>query len=122
MRLFLMLNNYFHDMAVAIAAVAGVTIFLLAIIVQRKDREIQRMTVSVYPQINWFLIWTNLFVLVTGFVRLQNFKAFEWTNAIENGQVKALIIKHTILIGLFSGGIILWLLSGRKIRLMRQQM
>jgi len=117
-----MLNNYFHDMTVAIAAVAGVTIFLLAIIVQRKDREIQRMMVSVYPQINWFLIWTNLFVLVTGFIRLQNFKVFEWTNAIENGQVEALIIKHTILIVLFSGGIILWLLSGRKIRLMRQQL
>lgn len=118
-RILLMLNNYFNDITVAIAAVAGLTIFLLATIVQRKDKDTQQMMVSVYPRINGFIIWTNLFVSVTGFIRLRKFKTFEWTNAIENGQIAALIIKHTILIILFSGGIILWLLSKRKIRQMQ---
>ena len=116
-----MLNNYFNDMAVAIVAVAGFTIFLLVGIVQKKDRDTKVMILSLFPKMAGLMIGTVVFVLGTGFIRLSNFRAFELANAVENGKEAALVVKYIIMSVLFLGGVLCWLLTHRKIKMIRKE-
>ena len=122
MRMLLMLNNYFHDMAVAIVAVGCLAMFLFIRMAQKRDRDTMVMVLAIYPKVAVFMVWTASFVLVAGFVRLWNFGTFELSNAVENNQVEALIVKYIMLTVLFFGGMLFWFFTSKKAREMRSKL
>lgn len=118
---FLHMNNYFHDVATALLAASGI---VLCIILRRFCREegrgtdpemiayFSRVYVGMRRLAHFSLVW----ILLGGIPRTLYFRSFEWTNAMEHGQVPALILKHAMSFILVALGALLWIRCSRKIK------
>ncbi|HLE80126.1 MAG TPA: hypothetical protein VJA25_02410 [Dehalococcoidia bacterium] len=103
-----MLNNYFHDLAVALLFCS----LLLAAFLSKEARGYGAMPQTfVAATLKRFALVTKLslvWVLVGGVIRTITYKDYEWVAAAGNGQVVALALKHLILVSLVA--LSLWLL------------
>jgi peptidoglycan/LPS O-acetylase OafA/YrhL len=97
---FVMLNNYFHDLAVAFLFAST----LMAHVVLRywpgrPSQEVAR----VLTRVAWgSLVW----VLLGGIVRVIFYKEYEWLPKAGTAQVPALMAKHVVLVVLTVWGLI----------------
>ena len=95
-----MMNNYFHDLAVAFLFAST----LLAHVTlrhwpQRPPVELGRLLQRV--------AWGSLaWVIVGGWVRAWFFREYEWEPRAGTAQVPALVVKHALLFGLTVWGLI----------------
>ena len=97
---FVMLNNYFHDLAVAFLFASS----LMAHLVVREwpGKPTPRL-VRVLSRVAWVsLAW----VLLGGVVRVIFYKEYEWLPKAGTAQVPALMVKHIVLVGLTVWGLI----------------
>ena len=98
--LFVMLNNYFHDLAVAFLFASS----LMAHLVVREwpGRPSERLLRSL-RRVAWgSLAW----VLLGGIVRSIFYKEYEWMPKAGTAQVPALMVKHVFLVALTVWGLI----------------
>lgn len=116
-----MLNNYFHDFATALVVVCTYGMLFMVKYAERHGGEdSKRMVLALYPRMVHLAGGSVVFVFMAGIVRAFTYKDFEWNNAVESGQVMALMIKHVILFALFAYGIYLWLVAHKKIKTIRK--
>jgi len=98
--LVVMLNNYFHDLAVAFLFAST----LMAHLVVRywPGRPSERLA-RILMRVAWgSLIW----VLLGGVVRVIFYKEYEWLPKAGTAQVPALMVKHVIMVGLTAYGLL----------------
>jgi len=98
--LVVMLNNYFHDLAVAFLFASS----LMAHLVVREwpGRPSQHL-VRTLRRVAWgSLAW----VLLGGVVRVIFYKEYEWLPKAGTAQVPALMVKHVVMVGLTVWGLI----------------
>jgi uncharacterized membrane protein len=115
---FIMMNNYFHDVATALLLASGVVIW---VIVKRynstaKTQETTEYFLKIYRGITrlaWFsLVW----IILGGIPRTIFYKDFEWANAVGKDQVPALVIKHILAFIFVGSGAYMWLKISKKIK------
>jgi hypothetical protein len=97
--LIVMMNNYFHDLAVAFLWASS----LLAHIVVREwpGRPSERVA-KLLQRVAWgSLAW----VLLGGVVRVWFYKEYEWAPRAGTAQVYALGVKHVVMFGLTVWGL-----------------
>lgn len=102
--IFVMLNNYFHDLAVAV-------FFCSVLISWFIGRELEgegfafgvRLLQRLWLVAKLSLVW----ILLGGMVRALAYRDYEWMSAAGNGQIPALIIKHLLLASLVVIGLYL---------------
>jgi len=95
-----MLNNYFHDLAVAFLWASS----LMAHLVLRywPGRPSEELA-KILDRIAWgSLAW----VLIGGAIRAWFYQEYEWLPAAGRGQVVALAVKHVLLVGLTVWGLV----------------
>lgn len=113
LNIFLMIFNYFHDLAVAFLATNILVIYFLG-----KYLDEHQIKATIIPHIFQRLArFTNgalVFIILGGAVRAYFFKDFEWHPAIQKGQINALIIKHLILFAVTIIGIVIQVKYLRK--------
>ncbi len=92
--LFVMMNNYFHDLAVAFLFAAS----LMAHINIRYSSEAPSpRVVRLLRRVAWgSLAW----VLVGGAIRAWFYQEYEWSPRAGTAQVPALVVKHILLVTL----------------------
>ncbi len=112
MAILIMLNNYFHDLAVAILFVNVVLTWLyIKIFAQNLDRE----NLKYFIRFSLYLTYFSLFlILLLGVPRAIFYKRYEWMEAAGRGQVTALIVKHVILALLTFSAILLQMKIKRR--------
>lgn len=104
------LNDYFHDFATAVAIVASYMMLLLVRYVQRNDREgPRRFLVAVYPKTIHVTGGLVVLLLMAGIVRAFTYSSFEWDHTIGAEQVWLLIAKHIVMFSVFGYGLYLWI-------------
>ena len=106
--IFVMLNNWFHDFAVAMLFCSLILLWAI----YRKTRE--------QPEATWIpfardlarslnrvtqVCWAML--ILGGIVRTLAYESFEWKEAAGSGQVAALALKHVLLVSLVVGGTVI---------------
>jgi len=98
--LLVMMNNYFHDLAVAFLFAST----LLAHLVLRHWPGVpSRVFTGILRRIAWgSLAW----VVLGGAVRAWFYRDYEWLPAAERVQVPALMIKHVFLVTLTVWGLV----------------
>ena len=98
--LLVMLNNYFHDLAVAFLFASSLMAHLVVRYWPgRPSEELGRILMRVA----WgSLIW----VLLGGVVRMIFYKEYEWLPKAGTAQVPALVAKHILLVSLTIWGLI----------------
>lgn len=113
----IMLNNYFHDVATALLAASGVTMW---IVVKRYEKHRNPATLSyfidLYRGITGLARFALYWILIGGVPRTIFYKDFEWANAAGKGQVPALIVKHILAFTFVGTGAYLWIKLSKKIK------
>ena len=109
--LVVMLNNYFHDLAVAFLFAST----LMAHLVVRNwpGRTPERLARSLMRVAWGSLIW----VMLGGVVRVIFYKEYEWLPKAGTAQVPALMAKHILMVSLTSWGLIGMLRLRRRVSL-----
>jgi hypothetical protein len=92
-----MLNNYFHDLAVAFLFAS----MLLGWLLDRRGELSPALLWSLRRWSRASLAW----ILIGGVIRALNYRQYEWLEAAGRGQVPALILKHFLLVGLVAVGL-----------------
>ena len=116
--IFIMMNNYFHDVATALLAASG---FVLWFMVKRYDnsaktKETTDYFLRIYKSTTKFAKFSLMWIIIGGIPRTIFYKDFEWANAAGKSQIPALIVKH-ILAFIFVGlGAYLWIKINRKVK------
>ena len=103
MAIFVMLNNYMHDLATAVFAVSALAAwFLLRSPAASDARDALRPVIDGLVKVGLIsLAWT----LAGGAVRGLAFRRYEWMEAAGRDQIPALVVKHVILITLVVCGL-----------------
>lgn len=117
----IVLNNYFHDLAVSLVFVTAVAMFLLARYAGREGAERKGLALFVVSRLSVVFWGSVLYVLAGGVSRVWNMGEFEWADAVRNGQTLALTAKYSILFVLFAAGIYLRVRAHGKIKAMRKE-
>ena len=103
--IFVMLNNLFHDFAVALLFASLLVVSLLFQRIRQQDASggapLARDIAAVFNKVIhgcWAVI------ILGGIVRTLAYERFEWNEAAGRGQVTALVVKHVILVSLIVWG------------------
>ncbi len=121
----IMMNNYFHDVATAMLAASGIALW---IVVKKyagsvtTDMAAREYFLKVHKSLTRVARFSLYFVLVAGIPRTLTFRSFEWSNAVEHGQIPALIVKHILTFSVVSLGVFLWLRLGKRITVLKGEM
>jgi len=106
---FLLMNNYFHDVATALLAASGVVLGIMVAKYESGGDEAARLYFSrVYAGTVSLARFTLFWILLGGIPRTLYFRTFEWENALDHHQVPALIIKHLLAFTFVALGAWLW--------------
>ena len=95
-----MLNNYFHDLAVAFLWASSL---LANVVVNHWPGKPSQEVAKILTRVAWgSLAW----VLVGGAIRAYFYMDYEWLPAAGRAQIPALGVKHVLLFGLTAWGFI----------------
>jgi len=100
-----MLNNFFHDLAVGLLAA---NLFVVNFYQRHADAPallaLQGRFVLYMRRITrWTLVW----ILVGGAIRAWFFMEYEWNPAVGRGQIPALAVKHVVLFSIVAYGLLI---------------
>lgn len=112
--LLVMMNNYFHDLAVAFLFASAV---MARLVMRHWPGAPSREVVHLLDRIAWgSLAW----VLLGGAVRAFYYREYEWLPKAGTAQVPALIAKHVLLVTLTVWGLALVVGLRRRLRTCRE--
>ena len=105
--LFVIFNNYFHDMATGV--LVGSTALMYALAKRaRENPERLAALASLYPVVTKVAKVALAWVIIGGVPRVIFFTRYEWDPATVKGIVPALGIKHVLLFSAVGAGLVLW--------------
>ncbi|MFC2011249.1 hypothetical protein ACFLUR_03055 [Chloroflexota bacterium] len=119
----IMLNNYFHDLAVAVLFCAVLVSWLVWRGLQRDGTGTDS---AFFKNHVWrglsVLTWSSLaWIIIGGIIRAITYYDYEWLPAAGRGQIPALIIKHILLASMVAVGVYLYLKVSYRISLARRE-
>jgi hypothetical protein len=107
MTVLIMMNNYFHDFAVAVL-ISNLILFLAFTRGLRGDLALSDAQLAVvYRVAKWVSIGSLIWIAIGGAIRTYHYGDFEWVEAAGKGQLVALGVKHAVMGGCTIVG--LWL-------------
>lgn len=122
MGVFVMMNNYFHDVATAMLLMASLLMMFLIREVERHGNiETKKLFVDLYPKISHIIGGAIVFIVMAGIVRTFTYKDFEWANAVGNEQVPAIIVKHILVVLFLFFGFRGWFRVHKRVKEMREE-
>ncbi|MBI4689785.1 MAG: hypothetical protein HY754_05920 [Nitrospirae bacterium] len=114
---FIMMNNYFHDVAIATLLASGVTMWLMVKnLGDKRDEPAIKYFLAMHHRMTLLAKFSIYWIMVGGIPRILAYKRFEWANAVETNHVSCLIIKHIITFIFVCSGVYVWLRLGKRIK------
>jgi hypothetical protein len=119
----IVLNNYFHDFAISLVALAALVCLMMANRAERNgSSEVKGLFLFIYPRLFKVLAVSTFFVIVAAAVRVLTLSEFEWADATRNGQTLALKVKYVMLFLIFLSGSYLWRASNKKAKKIKKSL
>jgi uncharacterized membrane protein len=114
---FILMNNYFHDVATTMLLACGIAMLL---IIRQLGNGSDAATLDYFSRLFrgvHRLAWISVaWILVGGIPRVLTFNSFEWANAVEKHHEAGLIAKYVIAVFMMVLGAYLWAAQLRKLR------
>ena len=105
--LFVIFNNYFHDLATGV--LVGSTALMYALARQASnDPERLAALASLYPTVTKVAKIALVWIIIGGIPRVIFFTSYEWDPATVKGIVPALGLKHVLFFVAVVAGLIMW--------------
>ncbi len=108
MSVFIMLNNFVHDFAVAL--LFSILLVMYWIYSQTKKDNFSStkdFAKKIFNYLNKSTIWIWALILFGGIIRTISYKEYEWSEAAGKNQIPALVVKHILLASLVIFGTML---------------
>ncbi len=117
---FILMNNYFHDVATAMLLACSVVLWvLLRNLGDERDEGLLRYVSALYRGVSGIFWFSVLWIIASGVVRIATFHSFEWHNTTQKHFEAGLLVKYAIAVVMMIVGGLLWL---RLSRLMRERL
>ncbi len=113
MAIFIMISNYFHDLAVALLASNILVIYFLGRYLDKNGVK-EKIIPALFNKLSVVSYIVLGYILLGGALRAYFFMEYEWNPAVGKGQITALVIKHIILFLVTAYGIAVHLKYVRK--------
>lgn len=112
---FIMMNNYFHDVATAMLFASGIILWSVLGLYERTPGDstlhyLRRFHRASRKVLGFSLAW----LLIGGIPRILFFRSFEWQNAISKGQADGLLAKHILAFVMIIAGSWIWIKASRR--------
>lgn len=123
MGVFVLMNNYFHDVATAMLLMGSLLMmFLIKEVERHGNTEAKQLFVDIYPKMSHIIGGTIVFIIMAGIVRTFTYKEFEWANAVGNEQVPAIVVKHVLVVLFLFYGFRGWIRVHKKAKAMKEEL
>ena len=123
MGVFVMMNNYFHDVATALLLMGSLLmLFLFREVEKHNNLKVKQLFVDIYPKMSHIISGAIVFIVMAGIVRTFTYKEFEWANAVGNEQVPAIIVKHILVVVFLVVGLRGWIIVHKRVKAMKQEL
>ena len=112
---FILMNNYFHDVATAmLLACCAVLWVLLKHLGEERDETVMRYAAALFRGVT-VIFWSSVvWIIASGILRMATFQSFEWVNTTQKHFEAGLFVKYGIAAVMMVVGAVLWKrLSGR---------
>lgn len=114
--LFVMMNNYFHDLASGLLLCSAVIMLaLLKGLRGNPSAGALELYFFIYEKMSCFAKFSFIWILLGGVVRVAAYRSYEWSDAAGRGQIPALIGKHIFFTILIGSGVFYWIKLKRKV-------
>lgn len=118
---FIMMNNYFHDVATALLMASGFGVYVVMKRYEERpySKEATEYFLKVFEGMTRLAKFSLWWILLGGIPRTIFYKDFEWANSVEHAQVPALMVKHVMIFGFVGTGVGMWHKYGKRVRNIR---
>lgn len=114
---FILLNNYFHDIATALLLASGVTVW---IIIREPDSsgnpDIRAFVQSISKSVGKIVFFALTWISLSAVPRILAFTRLEWASAHNKNQVPELTVKHILAFIIVVSGSCLWISISRTMK------
>lgn len=114
---FILMNNYFHDVATAMLLACSVVLrAMLSNLGEERDGAHLRYAAALFRGVSGIFWLSVLWIIASGILRIATFRSFEWFNAAQKHFEAGLFVKYSIAIVMMIVGSLLWIRLSRKMR------
>lgn len=114
---FIMLNNYFHDIATALLLASGAAVWLISRQTASTENFAIRAFVSdMYKSMSKIIFFSLVWISLSAIPRILAFTRLEWASADAKNQVIGLAAKHILTFIIIVSGCSLWISISRGMK------
>lgn len=114
---FLLMNNYFHDVATAMLLACCVVLWtLLKRLGDERDRSVLAYGRALYRGVAGMFWFSVAWIAASGVIRIATFRSFEWFNTTQKHFEAGLLVKYAIATVMTVLGAVLWLRLSRRMK------
>ncbi|MBI5103027.1 MAG: hypothetical protein HZB33_14515 [Nitrospirae bacterium] len=114
---FIMMNNYFHDVATAMLFATGLIMWLIVRHYNKAGNEdLGHFVLRMHRRMRGVILVSLVWITVSAIPRILTFTRFEWHTAVEKKHIIGLIAKHTVAFIILVSGAMLWIHLNRLIK------
>ena len=115
MAVFILMSNYFHDVATAMLVACSFSLWVvLAKYGVQKDQMKKEFFGRLYRIIKKVVIFSWVWIVAAGAIRVVTFRRFEWVNAVEKHHEAALMVKYAVASVMIIAGAYSWTVLSRR--------
>lgn len=114
---FILMNNYFHDVATAMPLACSIVLrVLLRQLGGDRDAVMTRHAAALFSGVTVMFWLSVLWIVFSGAVRIATFHDFEWYNTTRKHFEAGLIVKYAVAAVMMISGSVLWTRLSRAMR------
>ena len=119
---FILMNNYFHDVATALLLATSVVVWILSNRYgDNQDPAVRDYFLRVYEAVTKLAKFALYWVLLAGVPRIYFYMDLEWSHAVGKGQIPAIIVKHILMVIIVGTGAHMWLRLSRRVKALKAE-
>lgn len=112
---FILMSNYFHDVATAMLVACSFSLWVLLARYGGETGQVKRVFFGrLYRSLRKLVIFSWIWIVTAGVIRIATFRSFEWVNAVEKHHETALMVKYAVAALMIIGGSCAWVILSRK--------
>ncbi|MEE9523836.1 MAG: hypothetical protein V3V59_03685 [Thermodesulfovibrionales bacterium] len=114
---FVLMSNYFHDVATAMLMACGIAMWILLVQYEKlNDPSVKPYFLWIYDGMRKIVIFSIVWIMAGLVLRVATWRSFEWKNAVTNSHEQGLIAKYIIAVVIIITGAYVWIFVSRRIR------
>lgn len=114
---FILMNNYFHDVATAMLLACGIVLgVMLKHLGEERDEAVMRYAAALFRGVTVLFRFSGLWIIASGMLRIATFRSFEWHNTVQKHFEAGLLVKYGIAAAMMIVGAFLWVKLSRRMK------